>query len=326
VRVVFRGRAAGTDEGGARPPVFNRVELRARKSWAVEGAVTAALRELAPEVPAREAQPADAGADESKSRFLANVSHELRTPLNAIIGFSEMLAHPDLAPHDAARRREYANIIHASGEHLLGLVNTILDVSKIESGHFELAHEPFGLAWLVDFGCDLVKLKAEAKKIELRRDCPAGLGDIVADKRACRQILLNLLSNAVKFTPEGGTITASARIDGGFVELTVADSGVGVAPEDFVKLGDPFFQARSAYDRPYEGAGLGLSIVRGLVGLHGGGLSFASAPGQGARVTVRLPLDCRRVEKTSARIECLPPRPRAASEFRRPFAEGKKIA
>jgi cell cycle sensor histidine kinase DivJ len=132
------------------------------------------------------------------------------------------------------------------------------------------------------------------------------LREIVADKRACKQILLNLLSNAVKFTPEGGRVTVVARQDGSFFEINVADTGIGVAPTELQRLGDPFFQARSTYDRPYEGAGLGLSIVRGLVGLHGGAISFASAPNEGSSVTVRLPMDCRQAERAdalSARIE-----------------------
>ena len=178
--------------------------------------------------------------------MLANVSHELRTPLNAIIGFSEILGNPDIAPKDPARQREYADIINASGEHLLGLVNTILDMSKIEAGHFEIEPEPFDLAWLIDFCCDVVKLKAEAKKIALSRACPPRLEDIFADKRACKQILLNLISNALKFTPEGGKVTVTVSADGPFVEIAVADTGIGVTQKDLSRLGDPFFQVKSS--------------------------------------------------------------------------------
>ncbi|MCW2317939.1 His Kinase A (phospho-acceptor) domain-containing protein [Rhodoblastus acidophilus] len=241
-----------------------------------------------------------------RQRLLANVSHELRTPLNAIIGFSEMLANPDLAPKNPEQQREYARIINASGQHLLSIVNTILDMSKIESGVFAIEPEHFDLGALVDFSCDLVKLKAEEKHIELLAACAPNMGDIVADKRACKQILLNLLSNAVKFTPEGGKVAVSARAEGRLVVLNVSDTGIGVTPGELQRLGDPFYQARATYDRPYEGAGLGLSIVRGLVALHGGAISFASAPNEGASVTVKLPLDCREAERAdalSARIE-----------------------
>ena len=222
-----------------------------------------------------------------------------------------MLASPELAPRDAARQREYAQIINASGQHLLSVVNTLLDMSKIESGVFAIEPEHFDLGALVDFSCDLVKLKAREKNIELLACCGANIGEIVADKRACKQILLNLLSNAVKFTPEGGRVAVSARRDGGCVDINVSDTGIGVTPTELQRLGDPFYQARATYDRPYEGAGLGLSIVRGLVALHGGAISFASAPNEGASVTVRLPLDCRgaqRADASSARIQTLPRR------------------
>jgi cell cycle sensor histidine kinase DivJ len=250
-----------------------------------------------------------------RQRLLANVSHELRTPLNAIIGFSEMLANVDLCPKSPDQQREYARIINASGQHLLSVVNTILDMSKIESGVFAIEPEHFDLGALIDFSCDLVKLKAQQKKIELLAACTPNMSEVVADKRACKQILLNLLSNAVKFTPEGGRVTISARqdngSDGAFVDINVSDTGIGVTPAELKRLGDPFFQARATYDRPYEGAGLGLSIVRGLVALHGGVISFASEPNQGASVTVRLPIDCRkavRADALSARIETLPRR------------------
>ena len=185
----------------------------------------AILRDVTPMKEAREAtELARLESDRAvawKDRLLANISHELRTPLNAIIGFSEMLAHPSLAPKDPARAREYAGIINQSGQHLLSLVNTILDMSKIETGNFELAPEPFALAGLIDFCGDVVRLKAEEKAIGMSRACPPEVGEIVADKRACKQILLNLMSNAVKFTPEGGSVAINARSDGAFVEIAV---------------------------------------------------------------------------------------------------------
>ena len=330
--VEFRLRAGPEGQGrDPAPPHFIWVELRAHHSQA--GGVLASLRDL---TAMKEAQAESLAAQEAgekiglcKDRLLANVSHELRTPLNAIIGFSEILGNPDIAPKDPARQREYADIINASGQHLLGLVNTILDMSKIEAGHFEIEPEPFDLAWLIDFCCDVVKLKVEAKKIALSRACPPRLEDIFADKRACKQILLNLISNALKFTPEGGKVTVTVSADGPFVEIAVSDTGIGVTQKDLSRLGDPFFQVKSTYDRPYEGAGLGLSIVRGLVGLQGGSISFESAPGEGARVAVRLPMDGRRIGKTAAKpakIETLPRRGRPVPTEFHPHFQVKKIA
>src|SRR5215203_4096569 len=232
-------------------------------------------------------------ADESKARFLATVSHELRTPLNAIIGFSEMLAATGALEAPAERRREYAEIVHASGLHLLAVVNTLLDMSKIDSGNFDVVPEPFQIAAVVHGCCDLMQLKAEQAGILLTRDIARDLPELVADRRACRQILINLLSNAVKFTPKGGRVSVSVQRRHDRIELAVADTGIGIAEADLPRLGDPFFQAGSAYSRSHEGTGLGLSVVRGLVGLHQGELTIESADGDGTAVTVSLPIDCR---------------------------------
>ncbi|WP_036286424.1 ATP-binding protein [Methylocystis sp. ATCC 49242] len=232
-------------------------------------------------------------ATASKTRFLANVSHELRTPLNAIIGFSEMLANPELAPTDPGKQREYAEIISNSGHHLLEVVNTILDMSKIESGSMQIFPEPFSLPALIDQCCDMVQLKADQSAVTLLRDYRRDIDDLVADKRACKQILLNLLSNAVKFTPANGKVKIRLAPEGNHLGISVIDSGIGIAPADLARLGDPFFQASASHDRTHEGTGLGLSVVRGLVGLHGGSITVESAPRKGTSVTVRLPLDCR---------------------------------
>src|SRR3954471_15041486 len=240
-----------------------------------------------------EARAAAECADRSKGRFLATVSHELRTPLNAIIGFSEILASDTLVRADDARRKEYAQIIHDSGQHLLGVVNTLLDMSKIESGAFELTPEPFDLGELATACCDLMQLKATQAGLSLACEAGRGLPEIVADRRACRQVLINLLSNAVKFTPRGGAVTASVRREGDRVLIVVADTGMGIAADDLSKVGAPFFQAGPHYSRAHEGTGLGLSVVRGLVGLHGGTLAIESAPREGTSVRVSLPFDCR---------------------------------
>jgi two-component system, cell cycle sensor histidine kinase DivJ len=231
-------------------------------------------------------------ANAAKSRFLATMSHELRTPLNAIIGFSEMLLNEQQMMLDAARRADYAKLINNSGHHLLAVVNDILDMSKIESGNFEITPEPFRPAQVIVNCCDLLALKAHEAGLDLVMRVAADLPDIVADKRALNQILINLLSNAVKFTEHGGKITIAARAEGAAMLITVEDTGVGVGADNPPRLGNPFFQARASYDRRHDGTGLGLSIVKGLVALHGGDVEIESRLGQGTRVTVRLPIDC----------------------------------
>ena len=216
----------------------------------------------------------------------------MRTPLNAILGFSEILANPDLAPRDPAKQREYAGIVHSSAEHLLSVVNLVLDMSRIEAGKFEILPEPFDVGQLIASCFDMLRLKAEASGVELKTaPPPPGARELVADRRACRQILLNLMSNAVKFTPSGGSVVVSAEVVDDFYHISVSDNGIGISADHLPKLGDPFYQVHSAYDRTFEGAGLGLSLVRGLVGLQGGSLSIESVAGQGTRATVRMPLD-----------------------------------
>jgi cell cycle sensor histidine kinase DivJ len=238
-------------------------------------------------------------ANSWKDRLLANVSHELRTPLNAILGFSEMLGDSELAPREAAKQREYAKIIHASADHLLSMVNLILDTSKIAAGKFRILPEPFEVEPLIVDCCNMLRLKAELGKVELVRAPIGGVGELIADKRACRQIVLNLLSNAIKFTEPGGQVVVGAEIVGEAMNIHVTDTGIGIPAECLPKVGDPFFQVRGDYDRSFEGAGLGLSLVRGLVGLHGGALRLESVAGVGTRVTARLPLVCRSDEKPS---------------------------
>ncbi|WP_424361822.1 sensor histidine kinase [Methylocystis parvus] len=275
--------------------------------------VVCILRDVTSEKRADEAIAAARAESErataSKTRFLANVSHELRTPLNAIIGFSEMLGNPELAPTDPAKQREYAQIISNSGHHLLEVVNTILDMSKIESGSMQIFPEPFSLPSLIDQCCDMVQLKADQGGVNLMRDYRRDIEELVADKRACKQILLNLLSNAVKFTPAGGKVRVVIAPEGNLIAVTVADTGIGIAAGDLTRLGDPFFQASASHDRAYEGTGLGLSVVRGLVGLHGGAIMIESVPKKGTSVTIRLPLDCREPAlgtSISAKIETIP--------------------
>jgi cell cycle sensor histidine kinase DivJ len=229
-------------------------------------------------------------ASDVKGHFLATVSHELRTPLNAIIGFSEMLSTDAHGVLDAERRQEYARIIHDSGHHLLDVVNTLLDISKIESGAMTIEQDQLDLDDLSRDCCTLIALRAEAGQVALERVLGPELPQILGDRRALKQVMLNLLSNAVKFTPPGGRVVLALVRDGDVIDLSVSDTGIGIAASDLPRLGDPFFQAKGSYDRAYEGTGLGLSVVRGLVGLHGGRLTIESAPGNGTRVCVRLPI------------------------------------
>jgi cell cycle sensor histidine kinase DivJ len=228
----------------------------------------------------------------AKNGFLASMSHELRTPLNVIIGFSEMLSNESAMPLDAGHRRSYAQLINESGRHLLSVVTGILDMSRIDSGNFEITPEPFAPGQAVATCCDLLAVKAGEAGIELVRRAAPGLPEINADKRAFSQILVNLLSNAIKFTGRGGRVTVTTLRDDATIVVRVEDNGVGIDPDDLPRLGDPFFQARGSYDRRHDGAGLGLSIVKGLVDLHGGTLDIRSNRDVGTTVTVRLPLDC----------------------------------
>jgi two-component system, cell cycle sensor histidine kinase DivJ len=228
----------------------------------------------------------------AKSRFLAIMSHELRTPLNAVIGFSEMLANAEQLSIDRERRQEYVRLINDAGCHLLEVVNDILDVSRLETGDFKIVPEPFEPAAVIE-GCrELLALKAKDQGVTLRLRAPPELPDVVGDKRAVKQILINLVANGLKFTDRGGTVTIDAAVDRDHLVVSVEDTGIGIAPEHVGRLGDAFFQVRGSYARTHDGAGLGLSIVKGLVKLHGGDVAVRSRVGEGTRVTVRLPLDC----------------------------------
>ncbi len=229
-------------------------------------------------------------ANVAKSRFLATMSHELRTPLNAIIGFSDMLTNDALALAPE-RKLEYAKLINDSGRHLLSVVNGILDMSKMETGNFEITPEPFAPAPAIANCCDLLALKAQEAGVALVTRIAAGLPELMADRRAFNQILINLVSNAIKFTPRGGHVTVSTACDGARLAIAVEDTGVGIGADDLPRLGEAFFQARASYDRRHDGAGLGLSIVKGLVRLHDGDTDISSQLGEGTRVTVRLPID-----------------------------------
>jgi len=233
------------------------------------------------------------GANRAKSEFLANMSHELRTPLNAINGFSEMMASEMYGPLGDGRYREYARDILSSGQHLLALINDILDMSKIEAGKMHLRFEPVSLEEVADGAARLVRGRAEASGISLTLDFPV-LPEVEADYRAIKQVLLNLLSNAIKYTPSGGSIviTAMPRTSptGGQVAVSVRDTGIGIPKDDLARLARPFEQVDSHLVRTTAGTGLGLALTKSLVEMHRGELMLESTPGEGTTVSFLLPV------------------------------------
>ncbi len=237
----------------------------------------------------RKAREAAEAASETKSRFLATIGHELRTPLNAIVGFTEMMLNR-IGGELSEDHEEYAQLILQSAQHLLEMIVMLLDMSKIEAGKFELHLDRFNPAGLVEPCLSMMEGAAKERRIAFKRDIAPELPAMSGDERACRQILLNLISNAIKFSPEGGTVTVKMRLAGASIVISVVDQGIGMAPDEIARVGEPFFQAHSALNRQYEGAGLGLSIVRGLVELHGGQLKVASRPRIGTTVSVMLPV------------------------------------
>ncbi|MER8916479.1 HAMP domain-containing histidine kinase [Mesorhizobium sp. M0761] len=237
------------------------------------------------------ANEAAASAEVAKGRFLAVVSHELRTPLNAIIGFSDMLLHEMFGGFKDPRQKEYVGLVKESGQHLLAVVTSILDVSRIEAGAYATEPEPFRFIEAVEMCQSMMQLQANAKNIGLQAQIAPDAGEINADRRAVQQILINLVSNAVKFTPDGGDVVVGAKRIGSRLHFWVRDTGIGIAEEDFVNLGKPFMQVQNDYTRRFEGTGLGLSLVKGLVALHDGTMSIESMPGEGTTVTISLPVN-----------------------------------
>jgi PAS domain S-box-containing protein len=232
-------------------------------------------------------------ANRAKSEFLANMSHELRTPLNAINGFSEMIFAEALGPIGNVEYQKYAKYIKEAGVHLLALINDLLDISKIEAGSIELTDDAINVADLLRYCVAMIRERADAEDVRIFVDIDEELLPLLrADETRVRQIVLNLMSNAVKFTPAGGTVTIRAwyHIDRGFV-LQVADTGIGIAPENIPKALTRFEQVESTLDRTYEGTGLGLPLTKSLIEQHGGSLDLHSELGIGTVVTVSLPTD-----------------------------------
>jgi two-component system cell cycle sensor histidine kinase PleC len=268
-------------------------EARRKNEEDLQAAVTdleasqAQLSELARKYEAEKVRAE--GANKAKSEFLANMSHELRTPLNAVNGFSEIMVGELFGPLGDPRYKEYAQDILNSGQHLLALINDILDMAKIEAGKLSLKFEPIRIEDVAEDAVRLIRNRAEQAGLELTIDMPA-LPEVEADYRAIKQIMLNLLSNALKFTPRGGTVTLSADAElGDRVRISVRDTGIGISPEDLQRLARPFEQIENQHSKTQQGTGLGLALTKSLVEMHGGSLQMESSPGVGTTVSVVLP-------------------------------------
>ena len=272
---------------GAEPGAFSPGQIGLLRTFADQAVIAVENVRLFHEIEDKSRQLET--ASRLKSEFLANMSHELRTPLNAVIGFSEVLLQRMFGDLNA-KQDEYLKDIYASGQHLLSLINDILDLSKIEAGRMELASAPFHLASALDNAVTLVRERAGSHGVALRVEVDPGLGEFVGDERKVKQVLLNLLSNAVKFTPEGGTIGLKARRQAGEVEISVSDTGIGIAAEDQVTIFEEFRQVGNDETRKQEGTGLGLTLAKKFVELHGGRIRVESEPGRGSTFTFTLPL------------------------------------
>jgi signal transduction histidine kinase len=237
----------------------------------------------------RAARRAAEEANQAKNAFLASMSHELRTPLNAIIGFSEMIALEVRGPVPETYRH-YGELVCTSGLHLLSIINDMLDIAKLNSGKTELHLEPIDVGAIVAEAMAMISKRAEGAEVQIVSDLAARVPKIDADPLRLRQVLLNLLSNAVKFTPRGGRIAIAIAVVAGELRVTVADTGIGMAPEDIPRALEPFTQLGRNARQGQEGTGLGLPISKTLIELHGGRFDIASAPGRGTTVTISLPL------------------------------------
>jgi two-component system cell cycle sensor histidine kinase PleC len=229
-------------------------------------------------------------ANRTKSMFLANMSHELRTPLNAVIGFSELMRNEIYGKLGDARYREYADLIQGAGQHLLALINDVLDMSKIEAGKHELHREQVRLQDIVGEAMEMMRDQAALGHVTLSAKLPAGSVMLHADRRAMKQILLNLLSNAVKFTPEFGEVTVEGQVSDRALLLVVRDTGVGIPSDEIYRLGNPFVQVRAHAGTSKHGTGLGLALVRALTEMHDGTLRIESQEGLGTTVSIMLPV------------------------------------
>jgi signal transduction histidine kinase len=258
---------------------FEKVELQ--REW------LAALEEL------KAAKDDAVKASQAKSEFLATVSHELRTPLNAIIGFSEVIMRETLGPVGNEQYRNYMVDIHESGVHLLEIINDILDLTKAEAGKLELVDEAVELRPLIEGCCRLMRQRAETAGLAFVAQIPARLPVLRGDSRKMKQVLINLLSNAIKFTPAGGRVEIRVEVDAARrLAIAVSDTGIGISEADQARVFQPFVQVDSSLSRRHQGTGLGLSLVRAMVELHGGEVALESALGAGTRVAIAFSAHC----------------------------------
>ena len=272
----IRAEPHGEDELGSLIEGFNAMLAQIQDH---EGSLSSARRQAE-------------AANRAKTEFLTNMSHELRTPLNAIIGFSDILAREILGPMGDDNYRDYAREINDSGSHLLQLIDEILDISKVETGQLTLNEAPMAVADVVEECLGLVRARAEAAELELNVDLEPDLPPLNADERLIKQSLLHLLFNAVKFTGQGGRVAIRAcRGNDGGLAISVTDTGIGIAAEDIPSALAAFGQVDSALDRKYDGSGLGLTLVKSFVELHGGRLEIDSVPGVGTTVTLVFPAE-----------------------------------
>ena len=228
-------------------------------------------------------------ANLTKSEFLANISHELRTPLNAIIGFSEIMNAEMFGPIGSRKYAEYARDIHASGSYLLGVINDILDMSKIEAGRLTLDYELFALDEIIDETMRIISFQSQDRNIDIREEVGTGIA-MAADRRAMKQILLNLLSNAVKFSNDGGFVRIRVRRLSTAVAISIEDHGIGISKQNLQRLGQPFEQVQNQFTKSHKGSGLGLAISRSLTDLHRGSMRIRSREGHGTIVSLRFPI------------------------------------
>ncbi|MBV9286503.1 MAG: HAMP domain-containing histidine kinase [Hyphomicrobiales bacterium] len=294
--------------------VVQRLQAAAARSVSFQAEKDALIAELEQaKLASDEARRRAESANLAKSRFLATMSHELRTPLNAILGFSEVMKGELFGPHSMPVYKEYSNDIHASGQHLLTLINDLLDLSRVEAGRYELKEESVSLLAVVEHCCRLLEMRAKSRNLAVSRTLEAELPPIRADERAVRQATLNLLTNAIKFTPLGGAIAIKVgwtRNGGQYV--SIRDNGPGIPPEEIPIVLSPFGRGSLAQKNAEEGTGLGLPIVKGLVALHGGEFRLLSKVGEGAEAVIIFPPE--RVMDVAVPLE--PPLPRK-SRFRR---------
>ena len=253
------------------------------------------------------AKDAAEAANTAKSTFIANMSHELRTPLNAIIGFAEMLEKQVLGPLGDARYVEYSRDVHMSGKHLLSIINTILDLAKVEASHLELDRDRSDINYLLHECFAVMRLQAEEMGLDFRLEVPNEPLYLMVDETRLRQVIYNLLSNAVKFTDAGGRVRLSGRrAEDGAIEISVSDTGIGMAAEELKIAFQPFMQVKHANRRSSAGTGLGLPFVSSIVQLHGGTLNVDSSPGVGTTIKIRLPIDGTDESGRSGRRQLLP--------------------